>query len=100
MTHFKRSTVAQGLEIYPDTTKILTSQSQRDRKKSIDEILVEILPPEGKAKYLGQMIYFIHGSRNYQNTALNALYLVRVRQTSAVIDIQILPAQAQVSHRQ
>ena len=57
MTDFKRSTEAQGLEIYPDKPKILTNQnSNRWKETEIDGIHVEILPPEGKVKNLGQMI--------------------------------------------
>ena len=47
MTVFKKSTEPQGLDIHPDKTKILTSQkSNRLKEIEIDEMHVEILPPE------------------------------------------------------
>ena len=58
---------------------------------------LEILPPEGKVRYLGQMISHIHGSRNYRGTAQDPLCLVRDRQTSTGIDIQVLLALTQVT---
>ena len=46
------------VEIDPDKTQILTNQKSNKLKEiKIDGMHVEILPPEGKAKHLGQMIH-------------------------------------------
>ena len=59
MTDFKRSTEKQGWRIHFDKTKILTNQkSVKEKEIEFDKITVEILPPEGKAKHLEQMISF------------------------------------------
>ena len=57
---FKKSTEAQGLDIHPSKTKILTNQeTNKFREIEIDEVHVEVLPPEGKVKYLVKMITFV-----------------------------------------
>ena len=56
----QKSTEAQGLVIHSDETKILTNQkTNRTREVEIDGMHVEILPSEGKVKYLGQMFTFV-----------------------------------------
>ena len=57
---FQEGTEAHVLEIHPRKTKILTHQKANKLTKiEIGETHVEILPPEGKLKYLGQMITFV-----------------------------------------
>ena len=58
MIDFK-SSQKQSLDIHPDKTYILTNQgSNKRREVEVDQIRVEILPMEGKVRYLGQMISF------------------------------------------
>ena len=72
----KRCTEAQGLEIQPDKTKVLTSQESDTQKEfDIDEIQVAIFLLEGKSQVSGTAD-FIDGSRNYRNTAQNPVYVV------------------------
>ena len=57
---FEKPTEAQGFDIHPDKTQILTNQqTNRKREVEIDGMHVEILPPEGKVTCLGQMITFM-----------------------------------------
>ena len=74
MTDFKKSTEAQGLGIHPDKLQILSKE-----KSNIwaDD--------------------HIRGSRNYRGVAQHPLCLVRVRQTSTRIDIQVSPSTTQVA---
>ena len=97
MSDFKTSTEAQGLEMHADRKTVLSNQkSNRLKEIEIDGMHVEILPPEGKVKYLGQRITFMdHG--NYRSIAQNPLCQVRVRQTSTGIDVQVLHPPTQVT---
>ena len=57
----KKSTEAQGLEIHPDRTDTLTNHKSNKLKEiEIDGMHVEILLPQGKVEYLGQMVTFMH----------------------------------------
>ena len=57
---FQKSTEAPGLEIHRSETQILTNQkTNRLREIEIDEMHVEILPPEGKVRFLEQIITFV-----------------------------------------
>ena len=57
---FKKSTEAQGLEIHPSKNKILTNhKTNKLRVIEIDEMHVEILPHEGKAKCLEEVVTFV-----------------------------------------
>ena len=59
MTAFKRSTERQGLNIHPQKPKMLTNQgSNRQREIDVEGMRIEMLPLEGKVKYLGQMSTF------------------------------------------
>ena len=98
MTDFTRSTEAQGLEIHSEKTKILTNQkSNRLKEIEIDGIHVEILPLEGKVRISGTGDH-IHGSRSHRGKARNPLCVVRVRQTSTGIDIQVLLTPTKVTY--
>ena len=47
------------MKIHPSKTEVLTNQrSKRQCEIEIDEMKLEILPPEEKVKYSGQMITF------------------------------------------
>ena len=59
MTDIIRSKEAQGLDIHLHKTKILTDQKLNRLKNEIVGMDVEMLPPEGKVKYLGQRITFM-----------------------------------------
>ena len=49
MTDFKKCTEAQGFEIHPDNTKLVTNEKPNRLKEiELDGIHVEILPSEGK----------------------------------------------------
>ena len=66
MSDFEQSTEAQGLQIHPDKTTILTNQkSNRLKEIEIDGMHVEILPPEGQIAASGTDDH-IHGSSNYR----------------------------------
>ena len=97
MTAFTRSTEAQGLEIHPDKTIILANyKAHRLKEIEIDGIHVEILPPEGKVQYLGQMITFMNqGTTEVQHRSRCAWSAGC--QTSTGIDIQVLLAPTQVA---
>ena len=60
MSDFKRSTSKTGLQIHPEKTNILSNQKQKQKQRGahIDNIQVKNLPPNGKAKYLGQTFTF------------------------------------------
>ena len=59
MSEFFRSTERVGKKIHPDQTKILCNQrSTGQTEATIDDIRVEILSLNGKAKYLGQTFSF------------------------------------------
>ena len=76
MTDFKKSTDAQGLEIHPGKTKILTTQkSNRLKEIGIDGVHVEILPLEEKE--ISGTDDHIHESRNYRGAAQDPLCVVR-----------------------
>ena len=69
-----KNTQAQGIEIQPDKTKILTNQEANTlRKLEIDVMHVEILPPEGDVKYLDQKIYSWTRKPTRCNTGSDAL---------------------------
>ena len=86
---FLQSTEAQGLEIHPDKTQLLTNQkTNRTRDVEVDGMHEGILPPEEKVKYLGQMITFV--DQETTDTAQNPMRLVRTRQTSTGTNIPIL----------
>ena len=77
----RRFIFAQGLETHPDKTKILTNQkTNRQNEIEIDEMHVEILPSEGKVKYLVQMITFVdHETTERRNTESAVLGLSDTR---------------------
>ena len=55
MCHSKKSTGCVGLKIHPDKTKILSNQGSNRRKEAtLDNIKVEVLSVNPRAKYLGQ----------------------------------------------
>ena len=84
---FTESTEAQGLEIHPDKTKILTNQkTDKLREIDIDEMHVEIRRPEGKVQYLEQMV------GNHRGATQNPVRMVRIRETSTGTDIPMLLA--------
>ena len=56
---FKHSTEKVGLKIHPGKKKILSNESSSRRKEmDFDNITVEVLTTEERAKYLGQMVTF------------------------------------------
>ena len=58
-TDFKRCTKKVGLTTHPEKRSILpTRNKNKQRKAQVDNISVDILPPNVKAKYLGQTITF------------------------------------------
>ena len=59
MTDFSRSTDRKGFKSHANKTKILPNEeSNRQREVKIDDIKAEILLPQEKVKYLGQVISF------------------------------------------
>ena len=55
-----KSSEAQGLEIHPGKTTVLSNQKTNILKEiEIDGMQVEMLPPEGKVKYLGPVLTFM-----------------------------------------
>ena len=88
---FEKSTEAQGLEIHPSKTKILTNQkTNKLRETEIDVMYVEILPPERKVKHFGADDH-MRGQRNHRGATQDLMRSVRTRQTSTGTDIPILP---------
>ena len=78
-------------------TKTQTSQkTNKLREIETAEMLAEILPPQGKVKYLGQMITFVDKETTDERTQ-DPMRLVRIRQTSTRTDTPILLASTPIS---
>ena len=59
LTEFESSTETRVSKIHPDKTKVLThNRSNKQREIEVTGTKIEILPREGKVRYLGQVIYF------------------------------------------